>query len=59
MNNETRTRAIEALSPGSELLSCILQDSRNWMKVIGSGISQRDARLFLINRINSELEDFQ
>lgn len=56
MTHSRRDEAITALSPGSELLNCILHDSTTWMKLLGPGISKRDARTFLLNRIYQELE---
>ena len=56
MNDSRKAQAIAALSDGSELLNCILHDSRTWMKILGSGITKHDARTFLLNRIYQELE---
>ena len=52
--SDRRTLAIKSLNPGSELLGCILHDCKTWMKVLGPDISERDARLFLLNRIDAE-----
>lgn len=59
MTYSRKEQAIEALSPGSEVLNCILHDSSTWMKLLGPGISKRDARTFLLNRIYQELEPTQ
>ena len=56
MNEQHRTTRTKALACGSELLNCILHDSRTWMKILGPGISKQEARHFLVHRIYQELE---